>query len=211
MPTTTAASYAAELRSGGDGSGGYGGGFVRGERGERRGGSPGGVGKWQRAGGGLSEAYGGGDRRRPGLGRSSIPRLWWRRARSRGRRGSRGSRWSSRARRRGTRGSVAVRTGEARRRGRGRRGKWVRGKRSRREPGRRCWRPYPPRGACTGVVGEVGSAATVGTVGGTGRGKGRPSGEGGPACWDGPRPRGQGGFLSLTSSLSFSFFNLCFK
>ena len=70
------------------------------------------------------------------------------------------------------------------------------------------WRPYPPRGACSGVAGEVGSAATVGTVGGTGRGKDRPSGKVGRLAGTGRGP-GAGGFHSLASSLSLSsFFNL---
>ena len=54
---------------------------------------------------------------------------------------------------------------------------WGRGKRSRWKPGHRRWHPYPPRGACSGVVGEVGSPATgpcsdqVGRTGKTTRGE----------------------------------------
>ena len=86
---------------------------------------------------------------------------------------------------------------------------WGRGKRSRRKPGRRRWRPYPTRGACSGVVGEVGSAATspcsdqVGRTGKTTRGE-----------WDGwagllvqgPAGGYKGGFLFYLNSFPFLFF-----
>ena len=77
------------------------------------------------------------------------------------------------------------------------------GKISRRRQGGRRWRPYPPRGACSSVAGEVGSAGTR-----LGRARGRVNREddrGGRWAGPGRVGRGPGGGQGLFHPFAFPF------